>query len=321
MTAPTMHSALAGPLRRFIAHKRALNRKYDSEADSLRLFDSYLAVQGTGGFEDVDSALIDRFLASRRRSARSYNHLLGVLRIFFDWAVTQRLVAASPVTVRPRRVTTALLPFLFDLATMRRLLAAARQLPDGRRTGRRPLVYETAFALIYGLGLRAGEAARLRLGDVDSARCTLLVRQSKFGKTRLLPMGPNLARRLAEYVAAVHGTAGDAAAPLFSLTPGRGLRPATLSATFRELCDEISLHPAPGVAAPRLHHLRHSFAVGRLLRWYREGIDVNSRLLQLSTFLGHVNPVSTAHYLTVTEELRAEADRRFRDFARPGGAS
>lgn len=321
MTAPAMHSALAEPLRRFVAHKRALNRKYDSEAASLRLFDSYLAAQGTGGFEDVDRALIERFLQSRKRSARSYNHLLGVLRVFFAWAVTQRLVAASPVTVRPRRATAARLPFLFDLATMRRLLAAARQLPDGRRTGRRPLVYETAFALIYGLGLRAGEAARLRLGDVDSARGTLLVRQSKFGKTRLLAMGPNLAGRLAQYVAAVHGTAGDAEAPLFSLTPGRCLRPDTLSETFRELCDEISLQPAPGVAAPCLHHLRHSFAVGRLLRWYREGIDVNSRLLQLSTFLGHVCPASTAHYLRVTEELLTEADRRFRDFARPGGVS
>jgi len=321
VTAPAMHSALAEPLRRFIAHKRALNRKYDSEEASLRLFDRYLATQGTGGFEDVDSDLIDRFLESRKRSARSYNHLLGVLRVFFAWAVTQRLAAASPVIAHPRPVTAARLPFLFDLPTMGRLLAAARQLPDGRRTGRRPLVYETAFAVIYGLGLRAGEAARLRLGDVDSAQDTLLVSQSKFGKTRLLPMGPNLARRLAEYVAAVHGTAGDAQAPLFSLTPGRCLRPATLSRTFHELCDEIGLHPAPGVAAPCLHHLRHSFAVGRLLRWYREGIDVNRRLLQLSTFLGHVHPVSTAHYLTVTEELRAEADQRFRDFARPGGVS
>ena len=75
------------------------------------------------------------------------------------------------------------------------------------------------------------------------------------------------------------------------------------------------------MAAPRLHHLRHSFAVGRLLRWYREGIDVNSRLLQLSTFMGHVHPVSTAHYLKMTTDLLDEADRRFRAFARPRGVS
>ena len=71
----------------------------------------------------------------------------------------------------------------------------------------------------------------------------------------------------------------------------------------------------------RARNKRHSFAVSRLLRWYREGIDVNSRLLQLSTFLGHASPASTAHYLTLTEDLRAEASRRFRDLARPEGLS
>ena len=182
VTTPAMRSALADLLRRFLEHKRALHRKYRSEEFSLRLFDRYLAARGTAGFKQVDSALIGRFLQSRPRSARSHNNLLGVLRVFFAWAVAQRLTAASPVTARPRPVTARRLPFMFDLGAMRRLLAAARQLPDGRRTGRRPLVYETAFALIYGLGLRAGEAARCRLGDVDGAQATLLVRQTKFGK-------------------------------------------------------------------------------------------------------------------------------------------
>ena len=182
MTVPALQSALADPIRRFVEHKRALNRKYGSEEAELGLFDTYLAARGTGGFEQVDRALIDDFLQSRQRSARSHNHLLGVLRVFFAWAVVQRLTAVNPVAARPRPVTAGLLPFLFDVATMRRLLDAASRLPDGRRTGRRPWVYETVFALIYGLGLRAGEAARLRLGDVDSGQATLLVRQSKFGK-------------------------------------------------------------------------------------------------------------------------------------------
>ena len=317
MTAGTMRSALAGPLRRFLEHKRALNRKYRNEEAALRLFDTYLAAHGVGGFEDVDSALIERFLQSRPRNARSHNHLLGVLRLFFAWAVVQRLIAKNPVTARPRRVRGRVLPFLFDVATMRRVLEAARQLPARCRNKHRPLVYEMALALVFGLGLRVSEAARLRLGDWDLKRGTLLVRKSKFGKTRLLPMGPNLARRLATYVAAVHGAAHDGQAPLFSLTPGRRVRPDTLSGMFRELCATLDLRPARGMATPRLHHLRHSFAVNRLLRWYREGVDVNSRLLQLSVFPGHVHPRSTAVYLTITADLLAEADRRFRDFARP----
>lgn len=317
MTARAMLSALAGALRRFLEHKRALNRKYGNEEAALRLFDTYLAAHGVGGFEDVDSSLIERFLQSRPRNARSHNHLLGVLRLFFAWAVVQRLIPHNPVTARPRRVRGTLLPFLFDVATMRRVLQAARQLPAGRRNKQRHLVCEMALALVFGLGLRAGEAARLRLGDWNRERGTLLVRKSKFGKTRLLPMGPNLARRLATYVTAVHGAASDGQAPLFWLTPGRCVRPDSLSRIFRELCAGLDLRPARGTAAPRLHHLRHSFAVNRLLRWYRDGVDVNSRLLQLSVFLGHVHPRSTAVYLTITADLLAEADRRFRELARP----
>ena len=244
-----MRSALAGPLRRFLEHKRALNRKYRNEEAALRLFDTYLAAHGVGGFEDVDSALIERFLPSRPRNARSHNHLLGVLRLFFAWAVVQRLIAKNPVTARPRRVRVRVLPFLFDVATMRRVLEAARQLPARCRNKHRPLVYEMALALVFGLGLRVSEAARLRLGDWDLKRGTLLVRKSKFGKTRLLPMGPNLARRLATYVAAVHGGAHDGQAPLFSLTPGRRVRPDTLSGMFRELCATLDLRPARGHAA------------------------------------------------------------------------
>ncbi len=319
MTAPELCSVLAEPIQRFVAHKRALNRKYLTEEKALRLFDRYLGEQRVRSWQGVDPALIDRFLQSRERpSPRSHNHLLGVLRQFFAWCVGQRLIEASPVLAQPRPVTSRHLPYLFDLRDMRALLEAARQLPDNSRATRRALVYETVFALLYGLGLRVGEVARLRLADADLARSVLLVRQTKFGKNRLVPLGPNLGQRLAAYVEAVHGPAGDPQAPLFSFTPGRCVHPGTLSQTFHALLPALDLPARRGVAAPRLHDLRHAFAVGTLLHWYREGINPQTRLLQLSTFLGHVDPSSTAVYLTITEELLAEADRRFRDFARPG---
>ena len=322
MTAPDLRSVLAGPLRRFLEHKRALNRKYRTEERDLRVFDRYLAEKGITSWEGIDSALIDRFLQWRNRpSARGHNLLLYVLRQFFAWAVAQRLTATNPVTARPRRVTSRRVPYLFDLNDMRSLLHAARQLPDNSRATRRALVYETAFALLYGLGLRAGEAARLRLGDVDRAQSVLLVRETKFGKSRFVPMGPNLARHLAAYVDTVHGTAANPEAPLFSFRPGRCIHPDTLSHTFRQLLPALDLRLPRGVATPRLHDLRHSFAVGTLLRWYRDGIDPQTRLIQLSTFLGHASPASTAVYLTITEDLLAEAHRRFHTFARPGDVS
>jgi integrase len=97
-----------------------------------------------------------------------------------------------------------------------------------------------------------------------------------------------------------------------------GRKPISLSAigqTLHHLFAELSIRIPPGGSRPRVHDLRHSFAVGTLLRWYREGIDPSTRLLHLSTFLGHADPASTAVYLTITPELLAQASRRFERFA------
>lgn len=90
-----------------------------------------------------------------------------------------------------------------------------------------------------------------------------------------------------------------------------------MSTTFHKLVPRLDLDIPEGVSPPRLHDLRHSFAVGTLLRWYRSGMDPSARLLQLSTFLGHVSPASTAEYLTITSDLLREAGKRFERFASP----
>ncbi len=106
-------------------------------------------------------------------------------------------------------------------------------------------------------------------------------------------------------------------APLFSFNGRTCVHPGTVSQTFHHLVTRLDLPLRDGVSPPRLHDLRHSFAVGRLLRWYREGVDPSTHLHQLSTFLGHVDPSSTAVYLKMTPELLEEANRRFESFARP----
>ena len=201
---------------------------------------------------------------------------------------------------------------MFDLNDARRLLELARGLRDNRRARNRALVYETVFAILYGLGLRVGEVVRLNLGDVDFGHETLFIRETKFGKSRIVPFGPNLAQRLRSYVQKIHGEAHDPGAPLFSFTKARLIRTGTVSITFHNLVPKLGLSIPPGVASPRLHDLRRAFAVGTLLPWYREGIDPNRRLIHLSTFLGHVDPDSTSVYLTITEDLLREADKRSR---------
>ncbi len=314
-----MTETIACAVERFIAHKRAHGRKYHSEARELALLVRFAAGHQVSCLSELTPALLEDFLASRPRPhPRSFNHLLGVVRCLLDWAVTWGLLETSPVQARRHRVTAARIPFLFDPAQARLLLDAAAALPDGPRAPPRGPTYHGIFALCYGLGLRAGEACGLRLGDVDAGRSLLIVRGGKFGKSRLVPHGPRVAALVAEQVAR-RARAGptDAQAPLFTFDGRRPVHPGTASQAFHRLVATLKLPVPAGVCPPRLHHLRHSFAVGCLLRWYREGLDPSTRLCQLSTFMGHVEPRSTSVYLTMTPPLLAEASRRFEAFAAP----
>jgi site-specific recombinase XerD len=317
---PELASPLAEPIRRFVACKRALNRRFHTEDRALHLFDRYLVERGVAGLASVTPAIVEAFLASRPRSRpRSYNHLLGVVRRLFAWLVDQAILDVSPVRSRPRRETARRIPYLFDLPHACRLIEIAAALPDHNRAPQRGPTYATVFALLYGLGLRVGEVTRLTRADVDFNRGYLVIRGTKFGKSRLVPFGPRMAARLTTYLQLREQRSGTLTAetPVFSFTPGRAIHPGTISQTFHALVPRLGLTLPAGVAPPHLHDLRHSFAVGTLLRWYREGIDPAARLLHLSTFLGHVDPASTAVYLTITGDLLQAADERFRRFAAP----
>ncbi len=322
MTGPSdrFRSPLADGIRRFLDHKRALARKFVVEEKTFRLLDRYLVERDIRTLEQVTPDLLDAFLISRPRTTpRSYNHLLGTAARLFDRLVGQGLLERSPLRAKPRPQTARRIPFLFDQATARRLLEAAGRLPDNARAPMRGPTYRTIFALMYGLGLRVGEAARLRLEDVDWERQLLVIRLTKFSKSRLVPFGPKIGALLRQYQEVRGERPGSQSpdAPLFSFSRGRGVNPVTISQVFHALVPRLDLHVPPGTSSPRAHDLRHSFAVGTLLRWYRAGLDPAARLLSLSTFMGHVDPASTAVYLTITQELLQEANRRFERYARP----
>ncbi|WP_290649038.1 tyrosine-type recombinase/integrase [Aquisalimonas sp.] len=319
----SLHSVLGEDIAAYVGYKRALGRKFDTEERALRLLDRFLVRESVTDAAALQPALIEAFLASRPRARpRSYNHLLGVLRCFFDWQLIQERMEHSPVRVRPRQVTSQLRPFLFEPAQVEQLLGLAAQLPDRPRAPYRGGVYRLIFSLMYGLGLRVGEIVRLRCRDVDDRRALLVIDKSKFGKTRLVPFGPRMAQHIAAYCEQGIDKYGpwqpDDPLFAFSVAPVRKpIRTETVSQTFHHLMPALNLHVPPGVGTPRLHCLRHSFAVATLLRWYRSGVDPNRRLFQLSTFMGHADPASTAWYLTITEALLKEASRRFERFAVP----
>jgi integrase len=313
-------SILADPINRYLALKRSMGCRFNTEDRALRVFDRFLADRGVRCIGDIDAALLEAFLASRPRSARGYNNLLSVVRRLLDWMVDQQELAVSPLQSRPRPQTARRLPFLYDEATIRRLLEYAAELPDNNRCRQRGATYATIFAILAALGLRVGEVSRLQCGDVDLQREVLLVRNSKFGKSRLVPFGPRLAARLRAYAALREQRLGVAIpdTPFFTWNGRSPVVTNSIRNAFRDhLVPRLRLKAPPGTRHPCVHGLRHSFAVRTLLRWYREGIDPNARLNHLSTFLGHVGLHSTAVYLTITGEILQSANQRFEAFASP----
>jgi site-specific recombinase XerD len=311
-------SFLACDIDRFLTHKRALGCRYITEETTLRIFDRYLVERRIRRVHDVTPDVIAAFLKSRpHRRPGSYNQFLGVLRVLFRWLTARGVVDRSPVQARPRRANRFRIPVILDPEHVKRLLDQAGQLSDTYGGELRGPTYRTIFATLYALGLRVGEVCRLHLRDIDWDRRLLVIRESKFGKDRLVPFGPRLGAVIDSYLDSRRARHGPLAVggPVFCVTHGRPLRRQQIGKAFRQLRSKLGIVLPDRASPPRVHDLRHSFAVRALLRWYRAGLDPSQRLLHLSTFMGHVQPESTAMYLTITGDLLRLANARFEGLA------
>lgn len=174
----------------------------------------------------------------------------------------------------------------------------------------RAATYDTLIGLLAVSGLRIGEAIKLDLGDLDWAQGVLLIRESKFGKSRLVPLHPSSMQALGSYAERLEELQPRREESSFfvSLTRKRLLY-AVVQQTFRRLIDTAGIG-AGAPSPPRLHDLRHTFAVATLLGWYRAGEDVQARMPSLSTYLGHREPACTYWYLSAAPELLALAAAR-----------
>jgi integrase len=178
----------------------------------------------------------------------------------------------------------------------------------------RPRTFVTLIGLLYCTGLRVSEALGLRLADLDLDEGLLIVRNAKFHKSRAVALQPDAKDALAAYLKDRRRNRhrADPETPLFVNEWRRPCSYGTVVKTFLDIARRAGIRGAPKLRGPRLHDLRHSFAVHRLLAWYRDGGDVQARLPLLSTYMGHVCLVSTQVYLNITAELLHEAARRFR---------
>jgi integrase/recombinase XerD len=243
-----------------------------------------------------------------------------VLSGFYRFAISRGHAKDSPLPSSLPKLPPQQSPYVYSLAELRRLLDATSILHVGHSRLQAPM-YRTLLLLLYGSGLRIGEALGLTLQDVDLIERIIVVRDTKFYKTRMVPIGPKLTCELAEYSVLRRQLPlpeGEGSA-FFTTRTGRGWPYQHVITLFQRVREAAEIEcPAGELRPPRLHDLRHTAAVHRVLAWYRSGKDVQRLLPQLATWLGHIDIKSTQRYLQMTPELLQAASQRFASYSQWG---
>ena len=310
---PRFTSPLAIELLQFLQFQRAAGYRDREEAGGLVQLDRFLAVHLPATDPVITDELIRGFLARRGvESEATREHRLCLLRQFCRFLALRDARTAIPP---PRCLGIHRRPFVARVLTReegRRFLAACAAYPGRPGFPLRGVVHGTALILLYLTGLRAGEALRLTLGDVDVPGALLRIRDTKFGKHRLVPLAADVAARLGACRDAVARVLGPRppGAPFFPGRTGQPCRIDGLRYTFRRVLAIAGLPRHRGDRGPRLHDLRHSFATLRLLLWCEQEADLGTQLPRLATYLGHVGLTSSQRYLQLTTELHTEVVRR-----------
>lgn len=293
--------------------------------------EEYLAVRRALGFQikDLGSALTDFVLFSEREGAsfittelalrwatqptdahpaRWANRLAMVRRLARYHSASDPRTEIPPNGILPHHLRRQV-PYIYKDAEIAQLVEAAKHLSSPR--GLRSSTYETLYGLLAVTGMRISEPLALDREDVDLAAGILTLRRTKFGKARYVPIHPSSVRALRRYARRRDRVFQKLLTPAFFVSErGTRLKVGAARWTFAKLSCQTGLRGPKDRRGPRVHDLRHSFAVHTLVRWYRAGVDVERRLSRLATYLGHGGVAGTYWYLTATPELLRWAARR-----------
>jgi integrase len=313
MSAP---GSMAAKVDSYIQQRRALGWQLTVEARELARFAAYADNIGHQGPLTVELALGWARLADNR------SRLYQARRLETVGTFARHMAAFEPGTAILSRgllgpAHQRVRPYIYSDREIIRLMEKASRLPflDGLRA----LTYRTLIGLLASTGLRVCEALRLDRGDLDADAGILTVRDTKFHKSRLVPLHGSVTAALAGFASERDRIIPHPTCPRFFLSiRGRPLLHSVVQYTFAKLRKNVAFE-GTGRLPPRLYDLRHTFATRRLLEWYRDDTDIGNAIAWLSVYLGHVKPSDTYWYLTGTPELLAVAAGRFEALFCAGG--
>lgn len=298
-------SALSAALADYLALRRSMGFKLERTGKLLTQFVAHCAAAGA---EVVTLQLALNWAVRPEGAACGWTaQRLSAVRGFAKYlALVDPCTEVPPADLLPARSRRAT-PYLYSEDDVRSLMAAASTL----RSPLRRATFSTLLGLLWVTGMRIGELLRLDRGDVDLTHGILVVRKSKFGKSREIPVHETTTAALQAYAARRDKLSQRMSSQAFFLSlAGTRLRYDNFHSTFLRLVHKAGLRKRSAGCRPRPHDFRHSFALRTLIDWYRAGENIESRLPALSTYLGHVNPANTYWYLSAAPELLALAAER-----------
>lgn len=299
----------------YVAFRKTLGKRCKTTEYVLRSFCRAIGLRTPVTRIRVDA--VAAFLAGTGPVTRAWHCRYTTLKGLFQFAVSRGYLDKTPLPTEVPKYPRAFVPYIYSRDELRRLLKATsshQRFPYKVE----PPTLRAVLLLLYGTGLRHGEARRLLVADVDLPNSLLTIRDSKFFKSRLVPISADLTKVLSDYArwrTAAHPSA-KTESHFFVSRRGTALHCWNLQDAFEWLRQRAGVQRSDGGRyQPRLHDLRHSFAVHRLTDWYRRGADVQRLVYHLSIYLGHARLVHTQTYLTLTPELLQQAGTRFERYA------
>jgi integrase len=298
----------------YLAARRAHGTRLRSGERALYQF---ARETGDRPLAEVTPAAVATFLRGRGDLSATWTTRYQLLAGLYPFALARGHVSASALPDQRPKLPPPITAYVYSRAELQRLLDATAVL-DSPFSRLQALTYRTLILMLYGSGLRVGEALRLNLVDVDLIERVLTVHETKFYKSRLVPVSEALAAALAAYMRQRCGLSMPlgVASAFFASRSGHRMDYQRVVTLFQRVRTQAGIGcPSGATRPPRLHDLRHTAAVHRVLAWYREGKDVQVLLPKLATYLGHASIASTQHYLQMTPELLHEASVRFAAYA------
>lgn len=298
----------------YLAYRRALGSRFISEGFILQSFCRHL---DDPLLQDVTANAVRVFLLNGRASIETASRKRRVLAGLYRYAHSRGYATLSPLPTLPAAPRSSFVPYIYSQDDLRRLLHTVPAVCAVRGSLIEDYALRALLLTLYGAALRLGEALTLKDVDVDLQDAVLTIRDTKFFKTRMVPMGRDLLRVLIDYRSERDRRhRAEPGAPFFRLRNGAPMNKPVVERTFRRLRVAAGVQRDGGPRQqPRLHDLRHSGVVHRLLRWYRSGVDLQRQLLRVATYLGHKDLSGTQRYLTLTPQLLRAAGRRFEQYA------